>query len=295
MADQTGILLGDSELKALEDLVRRSGDGGKYGLTNAGFVPKPYAQLLREGLAAARAVLGADVDLAPGSVIRKLVELGALESARTYAVMAGTYDDMFVSTARGPALSRLGDELGLSRPFMRASGAVRLSLSGPAARVRIGRGARLMSRGGHHVFTASGVELTQAAPSAEVEVTAFFPGAAGNLDPAVPDQKIALWNDSYGFDSPAEDKLAELRAAARDQGAANLEAVVAIDQAAPLTGGDARWPDEQYRELLLRLPRSIWTPEAIQAAVSLVPGVRRAIVQDQFGGLDIDRAIFGNL
>ncbi|MFC3077451.1 baseplate J/gp47 family protein [Phenylobacterium terrae] len=293
MADETDLVFGASELKALEELVRRSGDGGKYGLTEAGFAPKPYTQLLRESLAAARAVLGPDIDLAPGSAVRKILELGAIETTRTYATMAAVVDDLYIPTASGPALSRLGEELGVPRPFMRASGELQLTLEDHADAVRIPRGARLTSLGGdRHVFTLNEVELSTAAKTATVRAQAFYPGLDGNLDPGDAAQKITLWNDSY---TPSDDldRLADLRARAL---AANvrLEEVVSIQHETRFTGGEARWPDESYRELLLRMPRSVWTPEAIQAAVSMVPGVRRVAVQDQYGGLDLNRAIFGD-
>lgn len=293
MADDTDVVFGATELKVLEELVRRSGDGGKYGLTDAGFVPKPYVQLLRESLAGARAILGPDVDLAPGSAVRKVLELGAVETARSYALMAGMVDDMFVSSARGPALSRLGEELGAARPFMRASGSLQLTLQGDTPALRIAKGARLTSRNGdRHVFTLSDVELSQGAKTASVQAQAFFPGAGGNLNPGVADQKIVRWNDGYDAADP-DDKLAQLRAAAVAKGVP-LEEVVSVEHATPFAGGDARWPDDAYRELLLRMPRSVWTAEAMQAAVAMVPGVRSATVQDQFGGLDVDRSIFGD-
>lgn len=291
MADEPGIAIDATELKTLQDLVRNSGDGGKYGITDAGFVPKPYVQLLREGFAAARVVIGDDVDLAPGSVVRKLIELNALEMARTYATLAGVVDDMTVPTARGHALSRLGEELGVPRPSMRAIGTVQLTLKTNAPSVVIGRGARMMTGKGHNVFTTTAVTLTQAAKSAAVEVQAFLPGLTGNLDPSVDGQKITLWNGA-GANDP-DDKLLALRQAAAGANK-TFEDTVGIAHTAALSGGDARWPDEPYRDLLLRMPRSVWTAESIQAAVSLVPGVRGVAVQDQFGGLDIDRAIFGN-
>ena len=39
MASGDDIIIGAAELKQLEDMVRRSGDNGNYGLTDAGFVP----------------------------------------------------------------------------------------------------------------------------------------------------------------------------------------------------------------------------------------------------------------
>ena len=294
MVDRGDMIISAAELRQLEDLVRRSGDSENYGLTNAGFVPKPYVQLLREGFAAAGAILGPEVDLAPGSAVRKLLELNAVEMARTHALLAGIVDDMTVAGARGPALSRLGEELGVPRPFMRAVGNVQLTLAIDTPSLMIPRGARLTSGAGNrHVFTLTDVELGGGTLSATVPVAAFFPGVTGNLSPADADARISLWNDGYDSADPSDDKLAGLRALAQANGKA-LEEVVAINQVAALTGGEKRWPDENYRELLLRMPRSVWTAASVQAAVSLVPGVRQAIVRDTDGGLDIEQSIFAD-
>ena len=116
---------------------------------------------------------------------------------------------------------------------------------------------------------------------------AFYPGPEHNLDPNVSEgggnpQKIAFWNRD-------DIKLVALKNAA---GTEPLESVVGIAHTRPLAGGELRWPDTRYRDLLLRAPRSTWSVEAIRVAASLVPGVRRVVVRDG-GGLDIDLPIFG--
>lgn len=104
-----------------------------YGVTDRGFVPKPYARLVSERFALAREVFGADLDLGPGSVIRRLLEVTALEDARTWSALAASYDNTFVSTATGEALSALGADLGLPRPYLEARGELRLTLRGTPA------------------------------------------------------------------------------------------------------------------------------------------------------------------
>ena len=89
---------------------------------HAASCPKPFARLLAEKLALARALFGDDLDLTSGSVIRKLLEVAALEDARRGRRSARIYDNAFVATATGDALSRLGEELGLARPFLRGPG-----------------------------------------------------------------------------------------------------------------------------------------------------------------------------
>ena len=271
-----------------EELARTTGAQG-YGLTDGGFVPKPFARLLAEKLALARTVFGSDVDLTSGSAIRKILEVTALEDARTWAALAAMYDNQFVSSARGEALSRLGEELGLPRPFLQAQGTIRLTPTLPDGldELLIPRGARLFTGGNHHVATTESVILTRAGGPKDVAVEAFYPGPEHNLDPNVSEaggnpQKIAFWNRD-------DLKLAALKKAA---GTDPLESVVGIAHTRALAGGELRWPDTRYRELLLRAPRSTWSVEAIRVAASLVPGVRRVVVRDG-GGLDIDLPIFG--
>ncbi|MFE6868112.1 baseplate J/gp47 family protein [Kitasatospora sp. NPDC057692] len=258
-----------------------------YGVTDRGFVPKPYARLVAERFELAREVFGADLDLGPGSVIRRLLEVTALEDARTWSALAASYDDAFVSTAGGEALSALGAELGLPRPYLEAAGELRLTLRGtPSVPVVVPRGVRLLTPRGDDVATDARVELSVQQRQATVPVVAFRPGPEGNLDPARAEQRITAWN-------PQDPWRAEFLAGA-GAGAGGVE--IEIDGAtARLTGGERRWPDARYRRLLLRAPRSLWNAEAIRLAAAQVPGVRQVQVSDVYGGLDIHQSIFGTL
>jgi hypothetical protein len=293
MAEEAKTSIDTADVLAIDAAVARSTGATGFGITKEGFVAKPFARLLAEKLALARALLGAELDLGSGSVIRKLLEVSALEDARTWAALSTMYDNNFVSSATGEALSRLGEELGLPRPFLEAHGQIKLKLTGqlPAgvAQLNIPRGARLLTPGGHHVAIDETVALSPASPEREVAVVAFYPGPSHNLDPtaqgaggAFP-QKIDRFN-------PIDQANADLIAA---QAAAGQQ-LVEITHTKPLAGGELRWPDTRYRQLLLQAPRSVWTADAIRIAVSLVPGVRQVRVHDGLGGLDINQSIFGN-
>lgn len=280
-----------AEIAAIDHTTLLSTATGDYGLTETGFVAKPFGRLMAEQLALARRMFGADVDIGPGSVLRRVIELSAVEHARTYAMLGAMVDDQTVPTARGRALDRLGEELGLPRPFESATGTVRLSFKGdmPPGRtsLTVPVGARMLTGGGHHVALAASVALSEARREADVAVEAFFPGREHNLDVAQPDQVLHAWH-------PLDDALSELLAVQATRGDGAPEDVVEIQHGAALTGGELRWSDERYRQLLLRAPRSLWTREAVEVAVSLVPGVRQVKVIDRYGGLDIDKPIFGN-
>jgi hypothetical protein len=282
-----GTSLDTADVLAVDAAVLRSTGGEGFGITAQGFLPKSFARLLAEKLALARALFGDDLDLTSGSAIRKLLEVSALEDARTWAALAAMYDNAFVASATGEALSRLGEELGLPRPFLEARGTVTLTLQGTlppkVRRLAIPRGARLLTPGGHHVATDEPVSLSPASPERQVAVVAFHPGPEHDLDPSRPEQRIDRWNTDHVA-------LADL-VEAREEGE-GLDVV--IQHTTPLTGGGLQWPDARYRDLLLRAPRSIWTSDAIQIAASLVPGVRQVLVRDANGGLDINQSIFGN-
>lgn len=290
MPDPTAPLAAD--VLALDAAIARTTDAPGFGVTPGGFAVKPFARLLTERLALARGLLGDDLDLTSGSVLRKLLEISALEDQRTWVALGAIYADGFVSTATGDALGRLGDELGLPRPHLEAAGTVTLRLVGDlpvdVTAIEIPRGARMLTPGGHHVATDGPARLTPDRAEAEVPVVAFYPGPEHNLNPgrAAPDgsfpEKLDRW---HPFD-PVVRRLVEADAAGTP--------LVAIDHAAPLAGGELLWPDARYRTLLLDAPRSVWTVDAIRAAVALVPGVRQVQVRDAWGGLDIRQSIFGN-
>lgn len=297
MSEDTNTSIDTADVLAIDAAVARSTGSAQFGITGNGFVAKPFARLLAEKLALARELFGGDLDLTSGSVIRKLLEISALEDARTWAALSSMYDNSFVVSATGEALSRLGEELGITRPFLEAKGKVTLKLQGdlPVAHspLTIPLGARLSTPGGHHVATDETVVFSAENPEREVAVVAFYPGAEHNLDPAAaaPDgtfpQKIDRWNRS-------QDKLAGLLAAEQDAVDAGAPFEIVIEHTKSFSGGELQWPDMRYRELLLRVPRSLWTVDAIQVAVSLVPGVRQVQVRDAWGGLDIYQSIFGN-
>jgi hypothetical protein len=294
-----------SDVLQLDEAVARSTGSEGYGVTDGGFVPKPFARILTEKLALARSLLGSDLDLTSGSVVRKLLEISALEDARTWAALTRIYDDQFVTSASGQALGQLGAELGVPRPFLEASGTVELTFQPPPAtpdapqldKLEIPAGARLMTAGGHHVATVGVTLLSKAKPKRIVSVVAFYPGPKQNLDPAQTDatggqpMKIDRWNP--------EDRKLDWNGATpgllqvAKNAALPAEAVVSIAHTQPLTGGELMWSDARYRALLVRAPRTLWSAEGIQLAASLVPGVRQAAVLDDLGGLDVDLPLFG--
>src|SRR5262245_19425764 len=98
MADGS-ITVATADVLAIGEAIARTTAAQGYGLGDSGFVPKPFARLLAEKLALARAIFGADLDLGSGSAIRKILEMSALEDARTWAALSSMYDNQFVVSA----------------------------------------------------------------------------------------------------------------------------------------------------------------------------------------------------
>jgi hypothetical protein len=287
VADATSIDTAD--VLAIDAAVARTTGADGFGITRDGFVPKPFARLLAEKLALARALFGNELDLGSGSAVRKLLEVSALEDWRTWSALSGIYDNSFVPSARGDALSRLGEEVGIERPHLEAQGKAKLKLTGAANlpagtdSITLPRGSRMTSAdGAYHAATAEAVTLSASTTEQEVQVTAFYPGQ--NISSTNAAQKLTKWN----ADDPTLQPFFDA------QKAAQAPFDVQITHTVSLTGGELLWPDERYRALLLRAPRSIWTADSIELAVSLVPGVRRVQVRDMWGGLDVNQSIFGN-
>ncbi|HEX3931758.1 MAG TPA: hypothetical protein VHW64_13715 [Nocardioides sp.] len=291
-----------TDVLAIAADVGRSTSSDSFGVTASGFVPKPFARLLAEKIALAQRLVDPDIDLSSGSVLRKILELTSLEDARTWAALGSAYDDCFVGSARGPALSALGQELGLDRPFACAQGTVTITLAGalpPATPVLVlPRGSRLTTAGGHRVALASQVTLSAAVTSLPAPVVSFDPGPIGNLDPAHDDgsgnhpQTIDRWE-------PADAKLSamvsiDVEAGFPAQASASGTGLVRIQHTEPLAGGEVQWSDADYRDLLLRAPRGPGSVEALTTTVSLVPGVRQVTVRDGWGGLDLSQSIFSD-
>jgi hypothetical protein len=301
MTETTGSL-DFTDILAVDDAVTRSTGSASFGVTTAGFLPKPFARLLAEKIALARQLIDPDLDLSPGSVIRKVLEISALEDARTWSALGGHFDDCFVASATGRALSDLGAELGVPRPHLAATGTINLTLNGAlpagADSITLPRGSRLLTSGGHRVALASTVEMSPSLMTADVPVVSFDPGPIGNLDPTVDDGSGTFPQRIDRFE-PADAKLAEMReadslAGLGDEASATGAGLVKIKHTAALTGGELQWSDSTYRALLLHAPRGLWSVDAISLAVSLVPGVRQVAVRDGWGGLDLSQSIFGD-
>jgi len=84
-----------------------------YGITDSGFVRKPFAQIIAEKIERAKIYLGASIDLRPTSSIYKLAQLNALEEANLWELAEQFWYSMWATTAEGASLELIGELFGL--------------------------------------------------------------------------------------------------------------------------------------------------------------------------------------
>jgi uncharacterized phage protein gp47/JayE len=263
-----------------------NGDTTAYGVTDRGFIVKPFRAILDDAFARAQLLFGPDVDLRSSSVIRKLLELKSLEDALSWMQLDDVYHSGFVATASGTALDLLGSDVGRDRDNLYAAGTAKFALvssaptnvtftlppgtlvetlpPGPGADPVGFRLATKLSLVKHDPIDGS--------EQATATAAAVLPGSSGNI----PAQTLARINPTY---------------AARYL---NLDpGLVRVSNAAPFTGGDQFEDDTSYRRKLFALPRSLWTVDAVRQIVLELDGVRDALVYDPYGGLDKATPPFG--
>ncbi len=259
-----------------------SDETNAYGVTASGFAVKPLTAILSDTFARAQALFGGDVDLRSTSVLRKVLELGALEHATNWMVLDDAYDAGFVASATGDALDQLGSDLGLARAPLFASGPVTFSLgtSAPTERTfTLPLGTLVETNDAEPIRFALQAPLTlikHAPPTgtgkATVTVQALVGGTLGNIGA----QRQLRLNATYAARYLAFDPT-----------------VVSATSADAFTGGEQQQEDAVYRRALYALPRTIWTAEAVRAAILAVDGVRDCLVYDPYGQLDASSARFG--
>ncbi|MGW6058047.1 baseplate J/gp47 family protein [Streptomyces sp. NPDC055189] len=247
-----------------------------FGLTEGGFVPKPFDEILRDAQSRARAVFGPDADLSPAGALGKILQITADEDALLWGRLEDLYYSSFVSTATGADLDRLGEDLGIPRPYNAATGVVRLTVGQPLPdRVHTLPPATVLltATSPAVVFrTDETVRLSAARPTADVSATAYETGPGGDVAAgAVVAVDPAYLVQFAGVRPPT---------------------TVTVTNPAPFSGGNALVNDTAYRGLLLATPRSMWTLEAVRAAVLRVPGVLDVLLSDPLGGVDVTQSYF---
>ncbi|WP_105969042.1 baseplate J/gp47 family protein [Streptomyces geranii] len=246
-----------------------------FGVTEDGFVLKPVDRILSEAFERARAVFD-DIDLTATSPLRKILEVTAAEDGELWKRMEDLYYGNFISTAFGDNLDLLGEDMGLARPGLPATGTVRITLDGgaPGRRYTVPEGTILVTGAPVRAFgTTAPVTLDAAGRTAAVDVVAFEPGPGGNVAAGAIDAVDPTYRSVF---------LADL-------GTATLT----VTNPRATVGGDRKVPDDTYRARLAGLARNLWTVESVAQAALGVSGVLDVVLSDPLGGVDVSQSYFG--
>jgi uncharacterized phage protein gp47/JayE len=247
-----------------------------YGVTPSGFVVKPFTEILNDKLTLAQSLFGPDVDLRSTSALRKMLDVASIEDQEHWKALEGAYYANFISTAMGDALNLLGDDLGLQRDNQQAAGQATFTLAGEApGRIYILPVGTLVETAAPAIRFRTGETATLSSfqKTATVGATAVVSGSTGNIAASAITQINPFYAAHY---------------------LSLGSATIAATNAAAFTGGELLIDDETYRARLLRLPRNLFTVEAVSAAVLNVDGVRDCKLSDPLGGVDVSLSIFNS-
>jgi baseplate J-like protein len=245
-----------------------------FGITSDGFVLKPLQDILNHKGAHAREVFGDDVDLRSTSALRKILDISSAADLELWKQAEDFFYGSFLSTASGDSLDLLGDDLGLSRRFLRATGGVELTLSNetPGRVYNVPVGTVVQTNPPIKYFrTLTRVSLSSQTKKVSVDIEALAPGPDGNV------AKLTI-----------NQLNAPLAQAKLSLGLAQIT----VSNPNATTGGDILEDDESYRNALLGRPRTLWTLEAVRSAVKSVEGVRDCRLSDPLGGVDVSQSKF---
>ena len=246
-----------------------------FGVNNEGFNLKGFDIILSESLDRAAQMFGPGIDLTITSPLRKLLEVTSAEDAELWKRMEDVYYSNFVSTALGDNLDLLGEDVGLQRRALFASGDVTMTITNPVPgrNYTIPEGAMIVTPAPQQSFyTTAAVVLSSASPVATVKVQAFERGPQSNL----------LANSPLEIDPTYKQLYLNTFAAA----------TITLQHTQPLSGGELFESDDEYRNRLLGLPRNIWTLESVRRAILDLSGVIDVLLFDPLGGVDVSQSYF---
>jgi hypothetical protein len=263
-----------------------SADTVAYGVTAQGFIVKPFQAILQDAYTRAQLLFGPDVDLRSSSTLRKVIELVSIEGALSWMQMDGVFNSGFTAAASGLALDGLGTDLGLDRGYLPATGVANFKLSSNAQV--------------NCIYTLP--------PGTLVDVPSAGPGVDPVRFRLTAKVSLVLHNPADGSEQAQGTVAAVLAGPAGNIAQKTLTqidpdfaarylsfdpSVIVVTNPAPFTGGDGLEDDDTYRAKLYALPRSLWTVDAVRQTVLALDGVRDALVNDPYGGLDKAASPFG--
>jgi hypothetical protein len=248
-----------------------------FGVTPQGFALKPFDRILAEAMERTRAMFGDNVDLTATSALRKILEVSAAEDAGLWQRLEELYYSNFASSALGDELDLIGENVGLERRNLFATGRVTLQVVTPPQpdrRFTLPEGTTFVTSGPPALafYTTEPVTLVGTTPTPEVPLRAFQRGPRSDLPP----------NTTLQIDPVYAQLNLEIRAPTT---------VTGINPQA-FTGGAATESDAELRARILGLPRNIWTLESMRQAVLEEAGVTDVALSDPLGGVDVSQSYF---
>ncbi len=246
-----------------------------YGVTKTGFNIKPFQAILQDKAERVRTMFGIDVDLRSTSALRKLLDISSFEDQELWKAMEQFYYSNFLSTASGDTLDLLGEDIGVSRRFLKATGEVQFKLVNEAlSRVYQLPEGTLVETDPPNIRrfrTLEPTSLSTQQKEAIVKIEAKANGLEGNVAANAINKINATYAQRY----------------------LNLDGVtISVKNNVPTTGGDIQEDDDTYRDRLLGYPRTLWTLEAVRYVVKNIDGVRDCRLFDPVGGVDVSLSKF---
>lgn len=245
-----------------------------FGVRDEGFNVKGLDVILADSLTRAKQAFDQTIDLTATSPLRKLLEVTAAEDAELWKRMEDLYYGNFLSTAFGDNLNLLGEDLGVPRRSLFATGNVTFTLQNavPGRSYLIPRGAVVVTAAPVQAFyTTDALNLNATVSQGTIGVQAFARGVGGNV--------------AAGAINAVDPGFAQ---AYLNLGTGTLT----VTNANALTGGDLPEGDEDYRARLLDFPRTMWTVQSVQTAALAADGVIDVNAFDPLGGVDVSQSYF---
>lgn len=246
-----------------------------FGVTDTGFNLKGFDVILADSMTRAQQMFGSTIDLTTTSPLRKILEVTSAEDSELWKWMENLYYSNFVSTAFGDNLDLLGEDVGVTRNWLFASGVVTVKIASPATgrSYLLPEGTIVVTATPSQTFyTTAPIALNATTPQATVTVQSFDRGPANNI----------VAGAIVGID-PVYQQLYLTNFGA---------ATVTVQNAQPFRGGERFESDDDYRSRLLGLPRNLWTLERVRSAVLDLNGVIDVLLFDPLGGVDVSQSYF---
>jgi uncharacterized phage protein gp47/JayE len=249
-----------------------------FGVTDDGFVLKPFDAILGDSMGRARGAFGVDVDLTPTSPLRKILDLTASEDAALWQRLEELYYSAFASSAIGDELDLIGENVGLQRRSLHARGHAKFTVASPPKpdrRYTLPEGAVFVTTSaptGIPFHTTEAVALVGTTPLEDVELEAFDAGPTGDI----------VVNATLQLDPVYALLYLQMQ----------MPTTVTAVVTEAFSGGLDEESDEEFRARVLGLPRNIWTVDSVRAAALSVAGVVDVAISDPLGGVDVSQSYF---